>query len=205
MPNLIHAKYRITPSDTNLKALAVALRRALFTSVAAAAVSKVQVKDAPHEFSVLPDMREDVLEMILNLTKVRFRAQGPAPATFEVNERGPRTVTASDITIHGEAEIANPDHEVATLGPDGWLVLSGEICTGTGYREAAPDAPPGTIHLNCNFTSVRKAACEMESDGIVVSLAADGRVEATLNEEIRLLTKAIPTPRAFERPSLDVI
>ena len=177
MTDLIHAKYRVGPVNNDPQTLAVALRRALFTSVEAAAVSKVQVKDAAHEFSVLPGMTEDVLEMILNLSKVRFRSQGSGPTTFEVNKRGPGTVTASDVTTHGEVEIVNPDHEIATLGPDGWLVLSGEICRGTGYQEAAPDAPPGTIHLSCNFTSVRKAACTVESDKIVVSLATDGRVE----------------------------
>ena len=189
MNDLWHARYRLAAIDGDAHELAVALRRALLTSVEAAAVSTVRIKDAPHEFSVLPGMKEDVLELVLNLSRAKLKIEGPGPVCFEINRRGPCDVTAADVGALGVTEVVNADHHVATLDAGGWLVLSGEIVKGKGYRQAPWGARPGTIHLDCNFSPVKRAVCAAESDAIVVSLATDGR--ATPREALTQAVQAI--------------
>ena len=175
MTNLWQAKYRLTRTDGNTQELAVSLRRALFTSVEGAAVRTLRIKDAPHEFSVLPGVKEDALELVHNLCQVKFRVEGAAPAHFEISQRGPCAVTAADLQLPSGVQVVDPAQHIADLDADGWLVVSGEIARGTGYESAEPVPPPGTIHLACNFSPVKRAVCTVEDDAIVVSLATDGR------------------------------
>ena len=89
MSQLWNASYRLSSLNGNPEELAVSLRRSLFTAVTGAAVSKVRIKDAPHEFSVLPGIREDVLEIVRNLSSTGLKLDNPGPASFELSKRGP--------------------------------------------------------------------------------------------------------------------
>jgi len=204
MSQLWHASYRLSSLNGNPDELAVSLRRSLFTAVTGAAVSKVRIKDAPHEFSVLLGIREDVLEIVRNLSRTGLKLNDPGPATFELSKRGPCIVTASDLDLPAGAASVEPDQHLATLGSSGWLVLSGEIVTGTGFQPAAYGAPPGTVHLDRSFAPVKRAVCTVEPSGtgsdaaqpnsILVSLATDGR--ATPREALDQALQAAGCPDA---------
>ncbi|MDP6355922.1 MAG: hypothetical protein QF473_12505, partial [Planctomycetota bacterium] len=180
MSQLLNASFRLKSPQGDASGIAHSLRRALFSSVAGAAVSEVRIKDVPHEFCTLSGVKEDSFEVVRNLSKLKFEVEGEGPATFEANLRGPRRIVARDLTVSENVRLIEPAQYVAELGRDGWLALTGKIASGTGHRQATTGAPPGTVYLDCHFSPVRRVLCTVESDAagdsILVSLATDGRV-----------------------------
>ena len=92
-----------------------ALRRALLSSLPGAAATEIKIKGVSHEFSTLPGLKEDIVELALNFKKLRFRLQVDEPQVLSLKAKGARVVTGGDIVLNSEVELANPD-EVPTLG-----------------------------------------------------------------------------------------
>jgi DNA-directed RNA polymerase subunit alpha len=137
-----------------------ALRRILISSLQGAAITNVRIDGVLHEFSTIPGVLEDVSDIILNLKGVRIRFLGFEPATLTISMSGEGPVTAGDIICPPDAEVLNPDHRIATLGPEGNLQAELTVKTGKGYvtadRNKNPDDPIGVIALDAAFSPITK-------------------------------------------------
>src|SRR5207247_585031 len=92
-----------------------ALRRALLSSLPGAAVTCVKVKNVAHEFTPLPGLNEDIVELTLNFKKLRFRMHTDEPQTLLLKMKGEKVVTGADIKLNSEIEMFNPEEVLATL------------------------------------------------------------------------------------------
>src|SRR6202008_4014454 len=91
------------------------LRRVLLSSIAGASVTAFKVEGATHEFTTLKGVKEDVVDIMLNLKGIRFRVFGGEAQTLRIVKKGKGTVTAKDIQVNADVEIVNPDHVIATI------------------------------------------------------------------------------------------
>src|SRR6185436_15408245 len=96
------------------------LRRVLLSSLQGAAVTSLKIDGVVHEFTPIPDVKEDVAEIILNLKEVRFRLHAES-ATVVIEKTGPCEVRASDIVVSEQVQVLNPDQHIATIGKGGKL------------------------------------------------------------------------------------
>ena len=92
-----------------------AFRRALFSSLPGAAITQLKVKGAKHEFSTIPGLKEDVVELTLNFKKVRFKFFADEPQLLSLKAKGEKEVKAGDIKTNPQVEIVNPELHLATL------------------------------------------------------------------------------------------
>jgi DNA-directed RNA polymerase subunit alpha len=135
------------------------LRRVLLSSLQGAAITAVKIDGVVHEFTPIPDVKEDVAEIILNLKEVRFKLHAES-ATVLIDKTGPCEVHASDIIVSEHVQVLNPDQLIATLGKGGKLRAEISIARGRGYRAAennkAEDMPVGWIPVDSFFSPIRR-------------------------------------------------
>jgi len=166
-----------------------ALRRVLLSSLTGAAVTGVEVEGALHEFSSIPDVREDVTELILNLKQVRFKMHSAGPETLTLDVKGKGVATAGDFETNQNIEVVNPKHILAHIGEGARLQLRVIVETGRGFRAGDenqnPDWPLGTIGVDSIFSPVRKVNFEVSNarvgqrtdyDKLVFEIHTDGSV-----------------------------
>jgi DNA-directed RNA polymerase subunit alpha len=136
------------------------LRRVLLSSLQGAAITAVRVEGALHEFTAVPDVVEDVSDIILNLKEVVFRAASPKTYTVRVDKEGPGPVYAKDIELVDGLEVLNPDHLIAILDKKGPLQMELTVNVGRGYvpaeRNKTPTMSIGTIPVDALFSPIRK-------------------------------------------------
>lgn len=137
------------------------LRRIILSSIYGAAIVSVKFEDACHEYSVIPDVREDVSEIILNLKELRLKVDDPEDRILTLNVKGERQVTAADIVSpDGHVEILNPEQHIATLSKNGKLVMTMTVKINKGYALASQnkddDAPIGTIPIDSVFSPIKR-------------------------------------------------
>ncbi|MBR4984908.1 MAG: DNA-directed RNA polymerase subunit alpha [Proteobacteria bacterium] len=137
-----------------------ALRRILLSSLQGAAVTAVRIDGALHEFMSLPDVKEDVTVIILNIKEILIKSDVTEPVWLHVEKDGPGYVYASDIEHSNNVEILNPDHIICTLGEDAHFAADLCVDTGKGYRRCDelrdPDLPIGTIVIDALFSPVQR-------------------------------------------------
>src|SRR5215203_3495502 len=110
------ATFTIEPLHTGYgMTLGNSLRRVLLSSIAGAAVTAFKVEGASHEFTTLPGVKEDVVDIMLNLKGIRFRVFGGEAQPLRIVKKGKGAVTAKDIQLNADVEVANPDHVIATI------------------------------------------------------------------------------------------
>src|SRR3954471_16755892 len=135
------------------------LRRVLLSSLQGAAITAVKIDGVVHEFTPVPDVKEDVAEIILNLKEVRFQLHAEQ-ATVVIDKSGPCEVKASDIIVSEQVQVLNPDQIVATLGKGGKLRAEIQVARGRGYRAAeankAEDMPVGWVPVDSFFSPIRR-------------------------------------------------
>lgn len=135
------------------------IRRVLLSSMMGSAVSAVRFDGVLHEFSTIPDVLEDVTDIILNLKEVRFRQYDSEPKTLRISKKGPGPVTASDIQVSDQIQIINPDQHICTLGPSGAIDVEIIVKFGRGYETAdgsQSDLPVGFISVDSLFSPIRR-------------------------------------------------
>lgn len=135
------------------------LRRILLSSMMGSAVSAVKFEGVLHEFSTLPDVMEDVTDIILNLKQVRFRQYEPGPKTLRIVKKGPGLVTAADIQVNDQIEVLNPGQVIATLGANANFEAELQITYGRGYVPAegqAKQLPVGYIGVDALYSPIRQ-------------------------------------------------
>jgi DNA-directed RNA polymerase subunit alpha len=137
-----------------------ALRRILLSSIMGAAVTKVKIEGALHEFTSLPEVKEDVTDIILNLKELRLKLHGNEAQTVQVDIEGPKTITASDIELTNNVEVLNPDHVIATVSENGRLQMEMTVEAGRGYVPAEENKGEedaiGVIPIDALFSPIKK-------------------------------------------------
>ena len=136
------------------------LRRILLSALPGAAITKVRITGVLHEFSTVPNVTEDVTDILLNLKEVRFRLRDSNSEVARLDARGPCSVTAADFLIGSQVEILTPQQVIATLGKDARLELEAIVSKGRGYvlaeRNKSEEDPIGTLPLDAAFSPIRK-------------------------------------------------
>ncbi|MEM6959994.1 MAG: DNA-directed RNA polymerase subunit alpha [Myxococcota bacterium] len=136
------------------------LRRVLLSSLQGAAITAVKIDGALHEFTQVPDVVEDVTEIILNLKEVVVRAHASKQVTVRIDKEGPCEVTAADIQTGGHVDVLNPEHVICTVSKGGRFAAELTIDVGRGYvpaeRNKTPNMPIGTIAIDALFSPIRK-------------------------------------------------
>jgi len=164
------------------------IRRILMSSIPGTAVTSVYIEDVLHEFSTIPGVKEDVIQMILNLKElvVKFHASGPKTLTLRAQGEG--VVRASAFEVPSDAEIVNPDLVIANLAEDGKLVMEVRVEEGEGYVPADKHATKDRINsipVDAMFSPVRRVAYHVENtrvgqqtdlDRLILRVWTDGSV-----------------------------
>ncbi|HXV58157.1 MAG TPA: DNA-directed RNA polymerase subunit alpha [Gaiellaceae bacterium] len=166
------------------------LRRVLLSSLEGAAVTSVKIEGVAHEFTTLKGVREDVIDIILNLKNLTGILHGESPEIeVRLEKKGPGVVKASDIEAPADLEILNPDLEIANLSDKGRLEITLTIGRGRGYVPAemnrGPEHTIGVIPVDSIFSPVRRVSYEVEAarvgqrtdyDKLTLDVTTDGSV-----------------------------
>ncbi|RYG13836.1 MAG: DNA-directed RNA polymerase subunit alpha, partial [Caulobacteraceae bacterium] len=142
------------------------LRRVLLSSLQGAAVTAIQIDGVVHEFSSIEGVREDVVDIVLNIKQLALRMHAEGPKRMTLRATGPGPVTAGQIEAPSDIEILNGDHVLATLDEGANLRIEFTVNTGKGYRPAEEnrpeDAPIGLIAVDSLFSPVKRVAYRVE-------------------------------------------
>lgn len=168
--------------------LANALRRVLMTSIKGAAATQVKVSGATHQFTTVPGVKEDIVELTLNLKKLRFKVFSDQPVIVTISKKGAGKVTGKDIETSSDVEVMNKDQHIATLA-DSKSKLEMELTVepGTGYSpmEERQTSKVGVIVLDSLFSPIVSANYEIEParfggrtdlDKIIFTIETDGSI-----------------------------
>jgi DNA-directed RNA polymerase subunit alpha len=179
------------------------LRRVLLSSLPGAAVTAIKIKGVQHEFSTVPGVKEDVLDIMLNIKKLRMKVHSEEPVVLKLVSNKVGVVTAAAIEKNSDVEIANPEMELATI-TDAKTPFDMEITVsrGRGYvpteeRESAP-TEIGVIAVDAMFSPVRNVGFRVENtrvgeitnyDKLIMNITTDGTV--TPQEAVEQSTKIL--------------
>ena len=218
----MYGKLSIEPFEAGFAlTVGIAYRRALLSAIHGAAPTWVKIENVLHEFSHLPGVMDDTLDIMMNLRKVVFSLHVNRPKILRLKAQGASVVKASDFEADADIEILTPDVVLATLDKDG--VLEMEVCVerGRGYMSAEkrePEALPiNAILLDADFSPVKRVNFHVEpvgtegrerlllevwTDGSVSPVTAVGEASRILEDHFDLLTnfpEASPQEEAAER------
>ena len=179
------------------------LRRVLLSSIPGTAVTSVYIEDALHEFQTLPGVREDVVQIVLNLKElvVKFLDPDVETVTLRLRAEGPGEVRARDLEVPSDAEVVNPDHYIATLEKGARLVMEIRVDRGVGYVPAEQHNIKDRINsipVDALFSPVRRVAYHVEDtrlgrrtdlDKLTLRIWTDGSItpQAALAEAVKIL------------------
>ena len=146
-----------------------ALRRILFSSLPGVAVTQIKIKNVPHEFSTLPGVKEDMVELTLNFRKLRFRMHTDEPQVLALKIKGVHVATGADIKTNTQVEVVNPEEVIATLTEkNAELDVELEVRRGLGFsptemRKREEKLPIGAIAVDAFFSPVTKVNFVVEN------------------------------------------
>jgi DNA-directed RNA polymerase subunit alpha len=181
-------KFAITPLEQGYgDTLGNSLRRVLLTSLKGAAITSVKIAGVKHQFSTLKGMKEDFIEFLLNLKKVRLSYDGDKPVKASISVKEAGEVKAKDIKVPANVKISNPDLVLATLNKGAKLEVEMEVESGAGYSPAdeRSSGTVGLIPLDATFSPVRRVNYKVEEtrvgrltnyDKLVLELTTDGTI-----------------------------
>ena len=186
-----HGKFVCEPLERGYGiTLGNSLRRILRSSLPGAAITSVKIDGVLHEFSTIPNVVEDVPEIILNLKNVRLKLHDMQEKTVYIDVKGTGEVTAADITGDSTIEILNPDLHIATLSEGAHLKMEMTVERGRGYNTAEKNKKPnqavGVLPIDSIFTPVKKVNYTVEStrvgqmidfDKLTIELWTDGSLK----------------------------
>ena len=192
-----------------------ALRRVLLSSLQGAAVTAVQIEGVLHEYSSLSGVREDVIDIVLNLKGLAVRMDVEGPKRLTLNATGPGVVTAGDITEVMGVEIINKDHVICHLDNGASVNMELTVGTGKGYvaadKNRPEDAPIGFIPVDALYSPVKRVSYKvsptregqvLDYDKLSISVETDGTLtpDDALAYAARILQDQLQTFINFEEP-----
>ena len=162
------ATFTIEPLHTGYgMTLGNSLRRVLLSSIAGAAITSFKIEGATHEFTTISGVKEDVVSIMLNLRGVRFRVFSDEIQHLRITKSGKGPITAKDIAVNADVEIANPDHVIANIDDDKTkFVMDVVVETGRGYRtidESGKRKNSDMIALDAVFSPVLRVRYKVEN------------------------------------------
>jgi DNA-directed RNA polymerase subunit alpha len=178
-----------------------ALRRVLLNSLEGAAVTSIQIANVFHEFSTLPNVKEDVTQIVLNIKRLRLRSFAHHAVTLKLVKHGAGPVTAADIAESADVEIVNPDLVLLTLDSDaGSIEMDLTAERGVGYRPAehSEDMPIGIIPVDAIFSPVRRV-------NFVVSDTRVGQMTNFDRLTMEIETDGTATPKAALSQAAEIL
>jgi DNA-directed RNA polymerase subunit alpha len=177
----LHSGYGMTLGNS--------LRRVLLSSIAGAAVTSFKIEGATHEFTTVSGVKEDVVDIMLNLKGVNFRVFGNDTQTLRIVKKGKGTVTAKDIQVNADVEVVNPDHVIATIDDDkANFIMDLVVETGRGYRtveEGSARKSSDMIAVDAIFSPVLRVRYKVENtrvgqmtdlDKLILTVDTDGSI-----------------------------
>lgn len=178
------------------------LRRILLSSLPGCAITSVKIDGVLHEFSTIPNVVEDVPEIIVNLKNVRLKFDGEEEKVIRINVQEEREVTADDIITDGTVEILNPQLHIATIAKGGKLVMEMTVDRGRGYNSSDKNKKPNqdisVLPIDSIYTPVRKVNYQVENtrvgqmvdfDKLIIEVWTDGSLKA--HEALSLAAKVM--------------
>ena len=161
-----YGKFHIEPLERGYGAtLGNPMRRTLLSSIPGAAVTWVKMEEVLHEYSVIPHVKEDVMEILYNIGQVRIRSVNGRPGKMRLEVAGEGMVSAGDIATSSDFEIVNPEQHLATIdSANGALAVELNVEPGKGYQPASSgdSMPRGVLPLDAIFNPVRKVNYAVE-------------------------------------------
>ncbi len=143
------------------------LRRIIHSSLPGSAVTHVKIPGVAHEFSTIEGVKEDVVTILLNVRKIRFKLSTDEPQTIQLSIKGPKTVTAADLQLPGQVEVLNPEQHIADITGKVQFEMELRAERGLGYipkeEHQKERVDIGTIALDAIFSPIRRANYEVEN------------------------------------------
>jgi DNA-directed RNA polymerase subunit alpha len=199
------------------------LRRVMLNSLEGSAITQVKIEGVAHQFSTITGVSEDVIEILLNLKKVRIRVFSDKQIKLKLSVSGKKEIKAGDFEVIGDGEIANPDLHIATLDPKAKIVMELVAEKGKGYSvaEERKSGEIGVIPLDASFSPVvavnyqvvpTRVGRKSDFDQLALEVTTDGTItpEEALNQAAKILSsnfKEIVEPSSDEevvKPSAEV-
>ncbi len=156
-----YGKFSVKPLERRFEiTIGNSLRRILLSSLQGAAITSIRIRGVEHEFSTIKGVKEDVADIILNLKEVLIKCHSAGPEKIEFRAEGEKEIKAKDIIVNENIEILNPEHHIASLGPDAKLQIEMTVKMGKGYVPAEKNKEPehaiGTIPIDAIFSPITK-------------------------------------------------
>ncbi|HUS26522.1 MAG TPA: DNA-directed RNA polymerase subunit alpha [Nevskiaceae bacterium] len=177
----LHSGYGMTLGNS--------LRRVLLSSISGAAVTSFKIEGVTHEFTTVKGVKEDVVDIMLNLKGIRFRVYGDEPQKLRITKQGKGPVKAKDIQVNADVEVVNPDHIIATIDDDkAKFVMDLVVETGRGYRtveEVTAKKASDHVAVDAMFSPVVRVRYKVENtrvgqmtdlDKLAISIETDGSI-----------------------------
>jgi DNA-directed RNA polymerase subunit alpha len=216
-----HARVTLEPLERGFGyTLGNALRRILLSSLPGAAVTEARIEGVQHEYSSIPGVQEDVIEILLNLKNLAVRMHTRDEAVVRINKKGPGTVTAGDIELDHDIEVVDSSYVLAHLSPEGELAMELTITRGRGYQVVEIEGGDeesqtvGLLKLDASYSPIRRVAytvdnarveqrtdldkltIDIETNGTIDPEEAVRRAAAILHDQVSVFVLLDTTDRA---------
>ena len=191
--DLTRARVTLEPLERGFGyTLGNALRRILLSSMSGAAVTEVRIENVLHEYSSIPGVQEDVIEVLLNLKNLAVRMHNRTETVLRVSKKGSGTMTAGDIQLDHDVEVVNPNHVIANLSEEGELSMEITVTTGRGYEvvdisnTSEETREVGVLKLDASYSPIRRVSYSVENarveqrtdlDKLVIDIETNGTIE----------------------------
>lgn len=182
-----------------------ALRRVLLSSLVGAAVTSIRVSDVPHEFSSIPHVREDMMQLILNIKQLRMILHDTESARIRLEAHGAGTITAADLVLPPEVVVVNPDLYLCSIdAEDAFVEIEMTVESGRGYSPAEDRGrlPIGELPIDAIFSPLSRVAYQIEPtrvgqvanyDKVIMEIWTDGTVrpEDALSQAAQIMMQQL--------------
>lgn len=195
------------------------IRRILLSSLPGSAITSIKVSNVSHEFSTLPDVKEDIIQIILNLKKIRFKCHKNEPVKLTLKEKGAKKITAAQIQCPSDVEIVDKGMSIATItSKKGEIDLEIEVQKGLGYvpveQQEREKKEIGLIAIDAIFTPVRRVNYTVENtrvgkrtdyDRITLEIETDGSIspQEAFQKAIEIVVEQFESVKNFKAEEVE--
>ncbi|OQA04574.1 MAG: DNA-directed RNA polymerase subunit alpha [bacterium ADurb.Bin400] len=216
-----HSRFSIEPLYPGYgSTIGNALRRVLLSSMTGSSATFFRVEGINHEFSAIPGVKEDMVQLLMNIKSINFRSYSDEPVTLEISKKGAGKVTAADFKPNSQVEISNPDQHIVALDKDANLHLEVIVEKDRGFRPTGTSADKkeiGWIGIDASFSPVDRVSFSIEDtrvgqmtnfDKLTLDVITNGTIDprSALKEASKVLVdhfEAIISDPAFN-PELTI-